>query len=442
MRALAVALGLLVVGGLIYWSLGTDCIAPPAKLREVRSDQTAPAQVTQAHAASRTSALAATGSLAVKRLADGTCDLSVEVVDAFGGAVRGALVLWCTRRFDQPFARMRSDAAGRCSVRVTPGSLHVRAEHPDVGRSILLRLSTEDEHPRIPRLALLRAVEVVGVVHNAAGQPIANAEVLVQGLLGIPRGYAAECVTSELLQCDENGVFSFEASYGTRGTVLLAGDEEDAKSRIAYAAGMDEWLIVGPAGVGRAERQKQPKPGSGDQPAATEIIPPWTGTFGARLENGRKPKKLQIGVRVQTRRASAVDWHRPVDGASVTLKPELAAQTSGRAWWFVRDPDSGCSACISQRGVPPRELRLIRPGEVSVSVAHAGRPARGITVFVEPCGSTQQARLRSTGRIRFRVPVGPANVRIVRGVEVLAEREVVVESAQAVEVALSVDLSR
>src|SRR5690606_19648554 len=93
------------------------------------------------------------------------------------------------------------------------------------------------------------------VVKNAAGQPVPGAQLIVQALLGIPFGHAAECVTSEFVQCDEYGGFAFEASYGTRGVLILVGDADAAKSQSPFAAGLDDYVVVGPSGVGKIERR-------------------------------------------------------------------------------------------------------------------------------------------------------------------------------------------
>ncbi|MFT7536362.1 MAG: hypothetical protein ACI85K_002316 [Hyphomicrobiaceae bacterium] len=452
---------------LLWWLTPSEVALPPELSKPIApaNDQaSSPEQV-----APERKLAVATGTLAVTRFGDGSCELKVEVTDAHGRPVSGASVTWQGYPWVAPFATVETDTRGLCTAKVWPGALFVRAYHPSIGKSILLRLSTEDQRLRVPRLALLRPVEVVGVVMDAQKRPVANAQLVVQALLGIPRGHAAECVTSELVQCDENGVFAFEASYGTRGTLRMAGDAEAAKSQSPFAAGLDEYVTVGPRGVSHVERaNSNPKSLStalggqsrdqrssqltlpqGSKPtvdlkvmSSREVIPPSPNdtSIHVQLADGSGPTRLQVEKRVDRGHFSKLEWHGLSTGDRVRLK--LPGVGRSDPWWFVTDPDSGQSAQLTDHAVRSAKLNLGPPGSLHVRVTYNGRATRGLNVMIEPCGTSQTARPRSDGMARFRVPAGSVKVRVLRGVEELATKTVVVTFGNRTEATLRVDLSK
>lgn len=443
-------------------------VAPPPKLPKSELPASDHAFSPVQAAADRTVTVA-TGTVAVTRFGDGSCELKVEVTDAHGRPVSGASVTWRGHPRSAPFAKMETDTRGLCAVKVWPGALFVRAHHPIIGKSILLRLSTEDQRMRVPRLALLRPVEVVGVVMNAQQKPVANAQLIVQALLGIPHGHAAECVTSEFVQCDENGTFAFEASYGTRGTLIVAGDAEAAKSQCSFAAGLDDYVVVGPGGVSHVERAnsnpKTTSSASGGQSRdarSSQLASPQDGkpvvdlkSLSSRetsppspkavpiqvlLADGSKPARLQVERRVHEGHLSRLHWHGLSSGDRVS--PKLPAAGHRDTWWFVKDPDSGQSAQLMDHDVRRAKLNLGAPGSLHVRVMYNGGATRGLNVMIEPCGASQTARPRFDGVARFRVPAGSVKVRVLRGVEELATKTVVVTFGKRTEATLRVDLSK
>lgn len=412
MRILSIVLGLVVVALALWWCWIPAEVAPPPHLALGEAPAARDASSFEQAAVQRTTAVA-TGSMAVTRLGDGSCELKVEVTDANGEPVHGASVTWHSDSIAGPFAKLETDSRGWCTVNVSPGYLFVRAFHRDVGKSILLRLSTDDQRARVPRLALLRPAEVVGVVMDGNKKPVPDAQLIVQALLGIPYGHAAECVTSEFVQCDENGVFAFEASYGTRGTLLMAGDVNAAQSRCSFAAGLDEFVTVGPNGVARVERRKidekvEPKPGifnasggpAGEtssediepSPSSSSMRQSWSdrqawmrerqllaqlaarrlsrGETQVFLADGSVPMRVQVGSRTLSYGRTMLEWQLPV------MHGQHKGYVSGdRQWWFVADPASGQSAQVMASG----RLNLGAHGSLHVGVTHNGVAARGAT---------------------------------------------------------------
>ncbi len=77
----------------------------------------------------------------------------------------------------------------------------------------------------------------------------------------------------------------------------------------------------------------------------------------------------------------------------------------------------------------PLQLVLEPMVPVEVTVRRAGRPVRGVTVRIEPCGGSEKVRVDANGVARFGgLPHGPASVRVLRGNEELATKEVLLRT--------------
>ena len=161
---------------------------------------------------------------------------------------------------------------------------------------------------------------------------------------------------------------------------------------------------------------------------------------------------LADGTRVDAPTLHCHDHDPVLDYAELSARQVLAIGADGNIGAYagllgmhgtlvVTDPATAQTAAIELQRFGPRHQRLVLqpPTELVVRVRNGGRPARGIQVEVSQLVRWHHQAVDRDGTAVFRIGQGHAQVRVLRGEEVLADRDVEL-GHQRLELELPVDL--
>ena len=285
--------------------------------------------------------------------------------------------------------------------------------------TIEVMLSLEQPRARIT-IVMVRGLPTRGVVVHANGLPVAAAFVAAETTVpGWGRVFA---------ECAEDGTFALRLPKDTAWSLECGRNEP-----VPCQAGDQNLRFV------LLDEQDQGVP---------EMFP----------ESPRQAVvEVELEVYTEDLRPAVFPWLQWVSRVGDTFTvSQVAADNEGHHFHLKGIVPGGrpCLAAMdavtNQTGFlwiePPYEpQRLVLQPQVplTVSVRHRGGPARAVVVDVEPCGLWQQQRVDATGRTHFvGIAHGPAVVKVLRGVEVLARRAIELRPGQRPTLTIGVDLSK
>ena len=379
---------------------------------------------------------------------DGIWSVKVLVVDVFGEAVADARVALSVSQWGEVQSEATTDASGRATLFASQVPSFVRAHHDDVGRSVAadvgpgLRSSTT--------LVLARPVRMTAIVVDNERQPVARQQVGFEA--DEQRAFFGISISPGVVTTDRDGRITFEALQGLR---LSVGDDP---RRFYLANEGQEFVATKPAWWSPRFGAWHWRYGT---PFDAEEIARWDSfrrhdDFGRRRPETTSLVHLDVVMRggapcpdpgfywlmdgeLEPKRC----YPRSRDGTRYAFRqrslPRMPAQL------LVRGPKGYSQVCSFGPGELPlhTSIALQPPGDIAIRILHRNRRARGVHAELTSWGKVAKARLDPEGIARFTtVHHGRMNVRAMRGLEVLATREVYVPSGGTARATVAVDLSR
>ncbi|MGK0204567.1 MAG: protocatechuate 3,4-dioxygenase beta subunit, partial [Planctomycetota bacterium] len=377
---------------------------------------------------------------------DGAWSAFITVIDALGAPVANARLDLSAAQKGRTLRSVLTDSFGHAILTVCEDCAFVRAYHQDVGRSIAV--DVVDQGRFGTRLMLARPASMTALVLDQRHQPVAGQRVRVVNTAG-HRFHGSTVVFPSTVTTDVNGRFAFEAFVGLRVTMgsdprnaFVAHDGGEVVSTLSErldsrdgvvewyygrdwdADALGQWISSGWTTI-LPERDQEPfwievlRAGGAPVPdAGLHWIEPGRDTPKHFYAESRDRNRFRLHVH------------------EVKRKP---------ARLLVRGPEGYSQSVTFEPGRLPTSIAVVLqpPGDVHVQVLHRGRRARGVHTELTSWGKRAEAQLDAEGIARYTmVHHGPMNVRVMRGPEVLATRQVHVPIAGTAHAAAHVDLSR
>lgn len=183
---------------------------------------------------------------------DGTWPLEVEIVDAHGDPVAGARVTVLDAVSGEVGATAITDRDGLCGVPIAADRAAVRALHEEVGRTLTLPVSQEEDEGTPVRLILWRPVQMRGVVLGEDAQPLRGVRVELEAA-SLLYGTNSPHVSPASVVSDDLGRFTFEAPLGLQGYAHMAPPGRGSRVEANWTAEKGGEVVLALPGAFRIE---------------------------------------------------------------------------------------------------------------------------------------------------------------------------------------------
>jgi len=248
-RWLTAVIVIAVLGVLVALSLWGGDTAPPKHTESVaQNERTGPLAAEASHGKSATSG---TRELIAEQ-PEGTWPLVVEIVDAHGDAVAGARVTVVDAVSGEAGVTVITDRDGLSEIPIAADRAAVRGLHEEVGRTLTLPVSKDEDEGTPVRLILWRTVQMRGVVLGEDARPLRGVRVDLEAA-SLLYGTNSPHVAPANVVSDDLGRFTFEAPLGLHGYAHMTPPGRGARVKADWTAENGGEVVLAMPGAFRIE---------------------------------------------------------------------------------------------------------------------------------------------------------------------------------------------